>query len=166
MSKQKVAFVLLVVLTISVGVFVIGREIAKRNIRQADFGPLSDLLMGRLGEMLTVPAEPNRADARLFTTYRRAVAVVDAVRASTRTTLPKPATDITNVSREDGTDGWGNPFCIIDVGGRIAAVSSGGHGDLDCIDLRVDVGSMATKPPGRFYRYPTGELVFISAKPI
>ncbi len=166
MKSSKAVWLSLAMLVLVVSIFVVGDQIAQRNIRRADFGPLTNLLMGRLGEVLTVPiAQSDQADAPLFTTYQRAVEVAGAVDLRARKMLPKAATELSTGS--DRLDGWGNPFCLVSIGGRVAAVSGGPRrpGKLNCTDLGLDLARVANKPSGRLYRYAGGELVFVSAGP-
>ena len=169
MRIRQTFIVFLVVPAFLVGIFLVGDQIAKQNIRHADFGPLTNLLMGGLGEMLTVPIpDSGQADARLFTTYQKATEVVRAIDSSTRKILPKPSSELSTISINDRLDGWGNPFCVVEIRGRIAALSGGPgqHGKLNCADLRLDYARVGDEPSGRLYRYPSGELVFISVKPL
>jgi hypothetical protein len=167
MKSSKTILLSVVVFVLIVGIFLVGDQIAKRNIRRTDFGPLTDLFVGRLGEMLTVPIpEPHQSDARLLTTYQRAAEVVEAIDPSTRKILPKATTDLSAISANDKLDGWGNPYCLVVIRDRIAAVSSGPgqHERLDCADLRLDLRRIADEPSGKLYRYPTGELVYLSGQ--
>ena len=167
MKSSKSILLSIVAIVLIVGTVLVGNQIAQRNIQRTDFGPLTDLLTGRLGEVLTVPVpEPHPSDVGLFATYQKAAEVVEAIDPPTRKILPKASTDLSVISGNDKLDGWGNPYCLVVVRDRIAAVSSGPgqHGRLDCADLRLDLRRIADEPSGRLYRYRTGELVYLSRK--
>jgi hypothetical protein len=131
---------LIVAAAVSVGV-----QVTKRSIQHADFQPLADLIKSRLVDAVTVPVKSSgdlKDQARLFDTYESALLVVRTVVDSGAVRdLPKKSTEINSVPLEKRVDGWGNPFCVINLDRRVAAVSAGATGAvwLSCSDLPLDL---------------------------
>ena len=140
----------------------------KRSLRHADFSPLAELFKARLGEVVTIPlSEPAnlKDDARLFDTYQRASQVVrTAVESRFRGKLPKTSMELSSLSPGDRLDGWGNPFCLFETDGRVAAISTGPRREekAGCSGFPIDLRQLNNLPSGKLYKYPSGALVFLS----
>jgi hypothetical protein len=156
------------ILAILVILAFVGIQLAKRTVRQADFGPFAELLKAPVGALLTVPLA-ERADieegVRLFDTYKNAILVVKtAVEWRSRSSMPIVSTELSGLAPEDRIDGWGRPFCLVEVGSRVAAISSGqlSEPSLACDQVSVNLQWVSNLPSGRLYKYPSGVLAFLS----
>lgn len=168
MTKLKIAIATLLVL---VAILLVGDQLIKQSLRHTDFGPLAELFKARLGEVLTIPmSEPAdlKDDAKLFDTYRNATLVVNAARdLRLREKLPLTSINLSTLPLADRVDAWGNPFCLVELDGRVAAISRGQKQDakVTCKDLRIDLSQLNHLPSGKLYKYPSGLLVFLGEAP-
>jgi hypothetical protein len=156
-----------IVLSLVVCIYLVGYKLMEYNLAHTDFSPLSDLFKARLGEVLTVPVsnEPHLGDAKLFDTYQRAFGVVRAAsKSQIQGPLPKTSSELSTLPPEERLDGWGRPFCLAEVNGRVAAISSGPKPDENttCDNLNLDFKLIESRPAGKLYQYPSGALVLLA----
>ncbi|HKS80248.1 MAG TPA: hypothetical protein VJR23_01975 [Candidatus Acidoferrales bacterium] len=167
MRKAKI---ILIVSMIFASLILFEDQVMIRRLEHANFSPLADLFKARVGEVLTAPVRGSidLDDAKLLDTYKRATEVIRAAAAiKLKDGFPISSAELKALPPEARLDGWGRPFCLARVGGRIAAISQGPHAEkpLTCKINDEALSLISDRPSGKLYQYPSGLLVLLGGGP-
>jgi hypothetical protein len=165
----------------------------RRSLDKTDWQGLTDLIKAPLGETVTKPAvveerpqttqQPASAKAvgwanaspseiksaaRQADTYLAAVEVGNVALGllKERAALPSTSAELQGVSPRRRLDGWGHPFCLAEVSGRVAVMSAGPSATAisGCSEVGISPRDLANLPADKLYRYPSGALLFLAAR--
>jgi len=166
-TTKKIVIAVVVIFCV---LFVIADRAFKRNLRNADFGPLAELFKGRLAEAVTIPAlsaQEVQADARLFDTYSKAFRLAEFVLGSGQgDRVPESASELHGLDPALRVDAWGHAFCVAKIADHVAVFSAGPNavGFLTCDELIGRDKDISSVVPGKLHRYPSGTLMLVLSR--